>query len=650
MTKENILGLVLIAAILIGYSIWMAPSEEERLEARRLQDSIREVQLRERARAEAILEEQARQVEDDMAGMPETFTDPAVKDSLEQNRIRSRMGYFSRSAIGEEEYFVLENDVMKLKVTTKGGHPYSVELKDYKTFEQEPLKLFRGEDKQFSFSFFSADGRSISTDQLFFTPYINNQPYSGGQSIIHPGSADQLRFALRAYSDFHSNDQPSYIEFAYGLHPGEYMVDFEVNFVGTRQAIAPNTTDINLDWRSKLLRQEKNRQNEQNNTTVYYRYTHDEVSRIRPTRDGAERLTTSVLWISYKQQFFSSTLIAPAGFSSADVESKTLGEDQDDYLKEMAASIKLDYDARTNNLYSMQWYFGPNNYRILSHYQLDLERQIPLGWGFFLMSWINRFAVIPIFNFLDGYQLNYGIIILILTILLKIVLLPIAYKTYISQAKMRVLKPEIDELAKKYPKKEDAMKKQQATMALYKKAGVNPMAGCVPMLLQLPILLALFRFFPASIELRQQGFLWADDLSSYDSILDLPFTIPFYGDHVSLFTLLMAGSMVLYTHLNSQMMSSSNQMPGMKTMMYMMPVMLLGIFNSFASGLSYYYFLANVITFGQMFIFKRMIDEDALHAKIEENKKKPVKKSKWQQRMEQLAKQQEEAQKKRRKK
>ena len=315
----------------------------------------------------------------------------------------------------------------------------------------------------------------------------------------------------------------------------------------------------------------------------------------------------------------------------------------------MTASINLPYEARENNSYPMQFYFGPNHYQIMRSYDLDLERQIPLGWGFFLMSWINRYAVIPVFNYLDGFKLNYGIIILILTILLKLVLMPIAFKTYTSQAKMRALKPEIDELGKKFPKKEDAMKKQQATMALYKKAGVNPMAGCVPMILQLPILLAMFRFFPASIELRQEGFLWADDLSSYDSILDLPFTIPFYGDHVSLFTILMTVSTILYTHMNNQMMASSSQMPGMKTMMYFMPVMLMGIFNNFASGLSYYYFLANIITFGQMYLFRILVDENALRQKIEENKKKPVTKSKWAARMEALAKQQQEVQRKRKK-
>ncbi len=647
MNRDNIIGLLLIAAVLIGYSIWMAPNEEDRLEARRIQDSIAEVQQRARAEAEALRDAREQETQLPADDILPDDTAPELLDSLEKQRTRSAMGLFSNAAIGNKEFFTVENEEVKLNISTNGGHIHSAELKNYKSYDLNPLILFTGEHERFAFSFFTADNRSISTDHLFFVPYLNNRPYTGQSGIDITGNDIQV-FAMRAYTDLHSAATPSYIEFAYGMDSQDYMIDFKVSFVGMRQVIAANTTMMSLDWQSKLLRQEKNRQNEQNNTTVYYKYAHDEVSRIRPTRDGAERLSTRVEWISFKQQFFSTTLITEEGFVNADIQSLTAPEAEEEFLKLLEASVNLDYDPRVDNSFNMQWYIGPNSYRILNTYDLDLERQIPLGWGFFLMSWINRFAVIPIFNYLDSFDMNYGIIILILTILLKIVLLPIAYKTYFSQAKMRVLKPEIDELGKKFPKKEDAMKKQQATMALYKKAGVNPMAGCVPMLLQLPILLALFRFFPASIELRQQGFLWADDLSSYDSILDLPFTIPFYGDHVSLFTLLMAGSMVLYTHMNSQMMSSSNQMPGMKTMMYMMPVMLLGIFNSFASGLSYYYFLANVITFGQMFIFKKMIDEDALHAKIEENKKKPVKRSKWQQRMEELAKQQ-EAQKKRKK-
>ena len=290
----------------------------------------------------------------------------------------------------------------------------------------------------------------------------------------------------------------------------------------------------------------------------------------------------------------------------------------------------------------MSMYFGPNKYYGLKQYKQDLEKQIPLGWGFFLMAWINIYAVIPVFTLFGSFGWNYGIIILILTIILKTVLFPIAYKTYKSSAKMRVLKPEIDELGKKYPKKEDAMKKQSATMELYKKAGVNPMAGCIPLLLQMPILIAMFRFFPSSIELRQQSFLWATDLSSYDSIWTFPngISIPFYGDHVSLFALLMTISSVIYTRINDQMMGSQqSQMPGMKTMMYMMPVMFLFWFNDYSSGLSYYYLLANLLTFAQIYIIRATIDEKKLHLQIEANRKKPVKKSGFQKRLEDMAKQ-----------
>ncbi|MGM0613874.1 MAG: membrane protein insertase YidC, partial [Bacteroidota bacterium] len=350
-------------------------------------------------------------------------------------------------------------------------------------------------------------------------------------------------------------------------------------------------------------------------------------------------------WLSFKQRFFNSMLWSKDNsIESADLKTVTQVEDPDPslhYLKTMEAELSVNYKSARDNTAQFAFYFGPNEYPRLNKHKLDMEQMIPLGWGFFLLNWINRFAVIPVFNYLEGFNFNYGIIILILTILLKLLLFPIAYKTYMSSAKMRVLKPEIEEINKKYPKKDEAMKKQQATMALYKKAGVNPMAGCLPMLLQLPILIAMFRFFPSSIELRGESFLWASDLSTYDSILSLPFSIPFYGDHVSLFTLLMAISTVLYTWVNQQNMNTGQQMPGMKTMMYLMPVMLLFIFNNYASGLSYYYFLANVITFIQMIVIRNFIvDEDAIRAKIQANKKKPVKKSKFQQRLEEAQKQQ----------
>ena len=335
-------------------------------------------------------------------------------------------------------------------------------------------------------------------------------------------------------------------------------------------------------------------------------------------------------------------MIAKEAFENGNLKSFELEKPPyEKYLKSMDALVALPFNRNGQNNIPLSFYFGPNKFYTLKSYGLELERQIPIGWGFFLLAWINEWIVIPVFNWLGGYGWNYGIVILVLTIMLKIALFPIAYKTYLSSAKMRVLKPEVDEISKKFPKKEDAMKKQQAVMSLYRKAGANPASGCVPMLLQMPILFAMFRFFPSSIELRQQPFLWATDLSSYDSILSLPWNIPFYGDHVSLFTLLMTISTVMYTYMNNQMMGSqTTQLPGMKTMMYIMPIMFLGIFNNYASGLSYYYFLANIITFGQMFVFRYAINEDKLRARIEANKKKPEKKkSAFQKRLEEAAKQ-----------
>jgi YidC/Oxa1 family membrane protein insertase len=403
----------------------------------------------------------------------------------------------------------------------------------------------------------------------------------------------------------------------------------------------PATKYLVLNWNENLKRQEKSLNMERMSTGLYYKYSEDKVDNLSETSDEEKTLKNERLkWISFKQQFFTSTIIADDFFSDPKLRVATLpGGNQ--YLKSMTVEVGVPFIPKENKEIAMSMYFGPNKYYGLKQYHHDLEKQIPLGWGFFLMAWINIYAVIPVFTFFGNFGWNYGIIILILTILLKILLFPIAYKTYTSSAKMKVLKPEIDELNKKFPKKEDAMKKQSATMELYKKAGVNPMAGCIPLLLQMPILIAMFRFFPSSIELRQQAFLWAKDLSSYDSIWTFPggFTIPYYGDHVSLFALLMTISSVLYTKVNEQAMGSQQaQMPGMKTMMYLMPVMFLFWFNDYSSGLSYYYLLANLLTFAQIYIIKATLDEKKLHAQIEANKKKVVKKSGFQKRLEDMAK------------
>jgi len=639
MSRDNIIGLVIIAAIMIGYSIWTAPSEQEQMEARRIQDSIQVARQLQLEQAEEARQAQAQPQTQEIPAPVLQAADINELDTAQKALITDQLGGFANTAFGTRAFITLENEHLRLKISTQGGHIYSAELKNYRTWDQKPLYLFTGEYNDFDLQFFSGT-RLISTSSLFFEPVYADPRFAGQPEIIITGE-DSTALSMRLHTSEHTAENPSYIEFFYGLKGNDYMIDFHVNFVGTARVIEGGANTLNLNWNLRLPRQEKSLLNEKNNTTVFYKYIDNEVSRLRETRDGSERLPTPIRWVAFKQQFFNTTLISGNGFDHGEVSKTMEAETEENFTKNAAVSMNMAFDPRADNQYPMRLYMGPNHFNTLKGYDLYLERQIPLGWGFFLTAWINRFIIIPVFNFLDGFHINYGIIILILTILIKIVTLPFSFKTHFSQAKMKLLKPEIDEIGKKFPKSEDAMKKQQATMALYKKAGVSPMAGCLPMLLQLPILLAMFRFFPASIELRQQGFLWADDLSSYDSILSLPFTIPFYGDHVSLFTLLMTVSTILYTHFNTQMMSTGAQMPGMKAMLYIMPIMLLGVFNNFASGLSYYYFLTNVFTIGQTYIFKLFVDEEKLHKQIEENKKKPVKKSKWVERLEQIQKQQE---------
>jgi len=632
MSKNNIIGLVIIVGLLIGYSLWMTPSKEEMAAARRKADSITQVQ-RADSLQQAMAEMVRKAVGDSIAkANPETVAGVAP-DSLTTG--------FSPIAVREEKFYTLESDLLKLKISAKGGNIWSVQLKDYQTFDSLPLVLFKGDSSIFGFEFNTEDLRTMNTGDLVFVPATPTK-----SDTISVTGKDSVQFALRVYP---GNADPatatSYIEYVYTLKGNDYMLGYKVNFVGMRGYIAQNTRDLSLLWSTTLLQQEKGLKTEQTQSTIHYMDVAGEVDYLSETKDEKERIPTAVKWVSFKQQFFSATLIAQDRFESTDIETIGYPEDNTDRLvKTMKSEFILPYSIENDQTYNLQWYFGPNKYKVMRQYGMNLERQIPLGWSFFLMQWINRFAVIPVFNWLESSHLNYGIIILILTVLLKIVLFPIAWKTYISSAKMRILKPEIEEIGLKFPKKEDAMKKQQATMTLYKKAGVNPMAGCVPMLLQFPILIALFRFFPSAFELRQQSFLWATDLSSYDSIYSwtthIPLLSTYYGNHISLFTLLMTISTIMYTKMNNDMMGSTQQMPGMKTMMYLMPIMFLGFFNNFSAGLSYYYMLANLFTFAQMFIIRRFVNEDKLHARIQENKSKPVKKSSFQKRLEEMTKQQ----------
>jgi YidC/Oxa1 family membrane protein insertase len=608
MDKNSIWGLVIIGAILIGYTFLTKPSAEE-IKTMQTRDSIARV---EEARDQQFETEKLTAMK---AIEAEKQKDPA--------HLQETFGVFSAAAAQKEEFITIENKLVKIKISNKGGRIYSVELKDYKTHDSLPLILWEGDKNRFGMNFY-ADNKSIDTQDLFFVSEngIDNLNASSGQKT--------LSMKLKA-----SDDQ--YIEYVYTLAPDSYMLDFDIKVIGLNNVIARNQSNLTFNWQADIYGKEKGRKNENMYSALYYKYNEGDVDNLKVGGNDEEDLTTKVKWIAFKQQFFTSALITKDNFKGIKLKSVDMDE-HSPILKNFSAEILLPYNSDVKESYPMQFYFGPNHYKTLRKYGKDiqLEEVIDLGWGIF--AWVNKYFVIEIFNFLEKYMSNYGLIILILTVIIKLILSPLTYKSYLSTAKMRVLKPQIDAINEKIPK-DKSMERQQATMALYKKVGVNPMGGCLPMVVQFPILIALFRFFPASIELRQKGFLWATDLSSYDSIVTLPWDVPFYGDHISLFCILMAVTNLVYTKMNGQM-QTTNQMPGMQAMMYMMPVMFLVWFNNYASGLSYYYFIATLFTIVQTWAIRKwMVDDNKVLAMLEASKKKPVKKSKFQQRLEDAAKQ-----------
>jgi len=639
MNKNSLIGIILIIGILVGWMIWSTPSKEEIARQRHIQDSI-------------IKANRARYIEDSIhlaevqkqAEMAQTQNSQASTVSIS----RDKYGVFTTTAEGEEKDYILENDVLKLTVSSKGAYVKTVQLKDYRTWDSLPLIGFDENTTRFGVSFFAAN-RYVTTSDLYFKPFLNGYEYDGEASLVVKDKP--LVFSLRAYADDNTDNLnlSEYIEFTYTLTKDEYMVDFDVKTINMKDIIGASTNFVTIDWYADILKQEK-AVDRFNGSNVYYRINNSDVESLSGDRggekDGEKDIRSNIKWLSFKQRFFSYSLISKDFFNSAMVGMKTdYKQNNPRYLKTMYASVDVPFDGfKADNNLPMQFYFGPNSLKILDKYDIGLDKQIPLGGK--LVGWINRLIVVNVFNWLGSYGWNYGIVILVLTLIIKICLMPFAYKSYLSTAKMRVLKPEIDEINAKFPDEKDNMKKQQAIMDLYKRAGASPTSGCLPMLLQLPILWAIFRFFPASIELRQQPFLWADDLSTYDSILDLGFNIPFYGDHVSLFTLLMTITTILYTYINNKQMAATQQqgMKGMKIMMYLMPIMFLGLFNSYSAGLSYYYMLVNIITFLQMYLFRVFLDDDKLRKQIELAKQKPVKKSGFQKRLEEMQKQQQQMQ------
>lgn len=634
MDKKSIIGIGLIFAILVVFSLVNQPSKEEIAATKRKQDSIVRVEAEIALQQQKMLDEQTTQ-QAIINSADTVFREKAVQDKIDE------YGVFGVAAVGEEIFTTIENNLMEITFSNKGGRIYSVRLKDFQTHDSLPLMLFDGPDTHFGLNFF-AQNRSIQTDQLYFEQLGGKERISVSGPEIKKGNEGKIKFNKenpggKESVTFRLEVAPGkFMEYIYTLEYNSYLVDFDLNLQGMNQYIASNQSYLSFTWSYDMPRQERivPRFGEDSYTNIHYKFFEDEVDYLAKNKSDNASLNTKVKWIGFKQLFFGSTIIADESFPNAQINQiKT--EDDLKYLAKFHADIAFPYQGTQNETIGMQFFFGPNHYQTLKQYGMDLERQIYLGYP--VVREVNRFVIIPIFNFLRKYIANFGIIILLLTLFIKSVLFPFTYKSYMSQAKMKALKPEIDELNEKFGK-DKAMEKQQATMALYKKAGVNPMGGCLPMLLQFPILIAMFFFFPGSIELRQESFLWATDLSTYDSILTLPFEIPYYGSHVSLFCLLMTVATIFYTKLNQQA-TASTAMPGMKTMMYMMPVMFLFILNSYPSGLSYYYFLANLITIGQTLLIRSFVDDEKIRAQLQVNKKKPVKKSNFQKRLEDMAKQ-----------
>lgn len=523
----------------------------------------------------------------------------------------------------------LSNGKMNVTFDSKGGRIAKVVLPGYKTEVTQPatdIELFNNGTATYGFTFETAQYQRISTRDLNFK--------------LDSIAPDKVKMSL----DFPGGEQFAMI---YTLVPDEYVVKLDIEQSGMDKILPANRSTASFDWTLRMRRNELGRTFEERNSAIYYKYIDETPEDLESIQDDTEELQGKIKWIAFKNQFFSSVIVPRTTFATAQVSSWVLKDDQA-FVKRMEAKATLNYSSADAKGPAFDFYFGPNDYSTLSHLDdviapdqdgLELTRLIPLGWGLF--RWINKFIIIPVFNFLGSFISSYGIIILLLTIFIKIILFPFTYKSYISQAKMRVLAPEIKEINEKYPGQENAMKRQQETMKLYRRAGASPFSGCLPMLLQMPVLIAMFSFFPSAIELRGESFLWAHDLSAPDVICTLPFSIPFYGNKVSLFCLLMTVVNIIYTRINMQNQPGGSTMPGMKWMMYLMPVMFLFFFNDYASGLSYYYFLSLLITIVQTYIFRRVVDEKKVRAAMEANAKKPRKKSGFMARLEAAQKRQE---------
>lgn len=657
MDKNTIIGLLLIFALFMGFSFYTSQKNAKHQEQVQKEMLEQEQKAREDSIANAVAASMTSQTETTNTSGTGSATDDA-SSTAEPKKLPLYAVAFQMPADAANGDFKVVTNKAIYSFARQGGYLKRVEFKNvYKFAPKDSVKpqvvLFDGNNNNINIDLMLKNQAVVHSKDLTFSSDIKDSLVVSEDSAVL--SLKVFPAGVAAANDSTGGSAESYIEYLYTFYPNDYHFGFKVNFVNMSDCLYANNLDYTIEWNALLTCQERNYQIERDMSTIYYMDNVDDVDNLDERKSDKKDFSSPLKWVGFKQQFFTSTMIAKsADFSTASLNVNVPAKSETSYLKTMTADLDFRVDNLDNSSFDMMMYVGPSQYKLLKEYDMKLERQVPLGWGFFLLQWCNRYIIIPVFNWLESYGISYGIIILILSLFIKLLVTPVNYKTYISSAKMRALKPEIEALNKKFPKadqnQDEMMKKQQATMALYKSAKASPMAGCLPALIQMPILIAMYRFFPSAYELRQQSFLWADDLSSYDSILDLSFNIPLYGNHVSLFTLLMTISTIAYTYMNNKLMTpatgNNDQQRMMKIMMYIMPIMFLFMFNSFSSGLTYYYLLINLITFAQNGIFMLTVNQDKLRAQLLANMKKPVQKSKWQQRMEEMVRQQQEMAKK----
>ena len=651
MDKKSIIGLILIFGIFVGYMFWVAPSKEEIAERQRIYDSTMQANLEAQRIADSIEAEKARI--DSLAAAGDSTVATV-------SRMVQDMGVFNAAAQGEGRQYTVSNDRMTVEFNTLGARVDRVVLKDYFTYDSNELVLITPSEENMNLVFSTEDNRVVNTKDLVFTPYLDGMPLDAesmavGTVLLNTGdTADRTVVSFRAAIDSAAH---SYLEFCYTLRPDSYEVDFDINFVGLGKVVR-NTPYMDFQWQNRMLRQEKvnsgsrgksnrNSDRERYYSSIYYKGPKEKnPSNLGLGQDKQKQVKTSLDWVAFKDQYFAAIINAEGGvpFENADIEVHTDKRDTAvNYLTDMHAIIGIPYDKDHPQMH-MGFYYGPTKLRDLRAMHRGYDRMLPLGWTVISKS-ISRWLIIPVFNFLERFNWNYGIIIIVFTLLIRLVLLPLVFKSYQGGAIMRILKPEMDALNKKYPKQEQAMQKQQEMMALQKKAGYSPMAGCLPVLIQMPFLTAMFMFFPIAIELRQKPFLWCHDLSNYDSILDFGFNIPLYGDHISLFCLLMFGMQFFYTWYTMRQQAGTQSMPGMKFMMYFMPFMMLFIFNSQSAGLNLYYLISLTFTMCTMMLIRRFTSEKKVRARMvaydakHSSKNGQKKKSNFQRRLEEMQRQ-----------